>query len=182
MLTMQQIRENFVDLDTGSLKVICHDVSAIHAGSFYTTSQMSALDGLDIANPLTYHVITPNQEIGIYHMKIGFNISTGAVFEIFEDNGVITDFNISGGNVAECVNRNRASDNVCALVIRSGVTVTVAALATRIDLVRCGGAFVGGDIISGDFVLAPDTEYLFRLTSDADDNEGSVTLNWQELQ
>lgn len=179
MITMQQLRAVLMDLDIDALKIVDHNTYAIHVGHLFTVSQISALNGLDIASPLTFHVTTPGEEISI-HLATSFNVSTGVVFEVFEDNSIITDFNVSGGNPITCINRNRPLNSGCELVIASGVTVTAATLAARIDGVRCGGAFVGGTVTSGNFVLAPNTQYLFRLTSDADNNEGSLNLNWHE--
>ena len=178
MLTMEQVSDSYYYDDLKSLSTA--DVRSVMTakGKSFTVSQSSLLDALDILTPLTYWVTTP--ATGHAHIDISCIVTLAATLEIFEDDGNAAHFNVSAGADKTPINRNRVSTTESGLVIATGVTVTQATADVMLITRRLGG-FIGGTYTSGsDLILAPSTEYLFMLTSDADNNEGSLILDWFE--
>ena len=104
----------------------------------------------------------------------------GAILEVFEDNGVITDFDVTGGvqMIPFCRNRSLCCDSISDAVVHSGVTVTAATAAAALPTKRVGG-LLGGELSHKPcLVLNSNTKYLFRISTDANNNEGTLVLTW----
>lgn len=149
----------------------------IHQGDAYVCSQRTALNGFDIASPLTFYVITPNT-VKWAHITILGEANTPAYWELFEDTGNILEFNVSGGVAVTPKNRNRNSTDSSGLTITIGATVMVAAAAALIATEAIMKASAGGE--RQEFILEQNRKYLVRATSYQDNNEGSLTLTWYE--
>ena len=180
-LSMKQLSETYYDTLTKSLKTITDKTFAVLLGNSYMVSQNSAIDALDIAAPLTYHVTTPDT---LYqaHLEAAVSVGAAAIIEVFEDDGNAAHFDVSAGDAVIPINRNRNSANVSAFTVASGVTVTQATADVLIYSRRVGGVLgSSGNFPEDGIILKLNTQYLIRVLSDADNNEGSLGLTWHEL-
>jgi hypothetical protein len=169
-----------VDAATHALVVITHAHHEIHEGDTYTISQVTALDALDTGSPLTYYVVTPDTTDWV-HLWFQAELSEGGYMEVFEDTGVAAEFDVSGGTAQTPINMNRNSSNTSGLTITYGATVTAATSAARLDAKVVGGKkSAGATAARHEFILKQNTEYLFRVSTYADNNEGSLGLGWYE--
>jgi len=169
----------YVGLDKSTRALLCIDYAhhEIHGGSAYTVSQKTAVNAFDITSPMTFHITTPNTAKYAHIIILG-EANTPAYWELFEDNGVAANFNISSGSSVTPKNRNRNSSKTSKLTIKSGVTVTQATTDVLIDVEAIAKSAGGGE--RHEWVLKANTEYLVRATSYTDNNEGSLTLDWYE--
>ena len=168
------------DLTTHAITTIEYEHHEIHGGRGYSLSQSTATDALDIAAPLTVWIITPNSTRWA-HMTWELSVSAMALFSIFEDDGNASNFDISGGDAGVAMNANRNSTNTSVLTLATGVTVTKAETGALIYSEYLGGFKQSGTASRRhEMILKQNTEYLFRLTSIADNNEGSMNLDWYE--
>ena len=183
-LTIEQFAKAFADIGdyarTLWLKTIDGPHHEIHEGDSYTLSQFTALNDLDDDTPLTYRFITPQSSAKRMHLIIFADVSTSAVLELFEDNERIDQYNVAGGVRVIPRNRNRITDDESVVTVRQGVVVTTADPRCRLFGVRLGGFKQAGGTIRREWLLSNAKEYLIRLTSDADNNEGSLELDWYE--
>jgi len=171
--------DDFVKIDPSTLGLIAltYDHAEIHEGNAFTVSQVSASNGLDIAAPLTFSVVTPNTtKWG--HLIASADCNNPCILEIYEDNGVALEFNVSGGSSVTPKNRNRNSATVSGMTVKSGVTVTAAAVAARITTRVISRA--GTNVFRQEIVLKQNTMYLVRLYTYTDNNEGGLSLDWYE--
>lgn len=173
-------RDIDIDLITKSLVIIEHEHRVIHEGKSYSLPQSTATDAFDIAAPLTAHIVTPDTTEWT-HMIWMLAASGIALFEIFEDDENASHFDISGGDVATPLNANRNSANTSGLVIKTGVTITQATADVLIHSEYLGGLkHIGSTARRLEMILEQNREYLFKFTSIADNNEGSMLLDWYE--
>jgi len=149
---------------------------AIHQGDAYTCCLSTALDAFDKDPPMSFLVVTPDTPLRA-HIQIHGSANLAAILEIFEDNSVVAQFNVSGGTAVTPVNKNRNSSNTSALTVTHTPTITAATVEARIH-----GRFAGkaGSHPSFEFVLKQNTSYLFQFTSMDDNNEGSLNIDWCE--
>ena len=177
-LTIDQLKSYLAEITTSSLKVTPFNKSKIHEGNSFELTQFTALDAFDIAAPLTFEVTTPNDSLLRFYLLVDAASAQQSFLEVFEDDGDITHFNVTGGVITIPWNRNRGSDRLTTCVVRTGLTVTAATADVRI-FGRLVGGVVGGDYFinaQNEFILRANTSYLIRLTSFLDDNEGSVGI------
>lgn len=86
----------------------------------------------------------------------------------------------SGGSVFIPINKNRVSATVSGETLSTGVS-GVSGGVTIFDELVSGGHKVGGTIdFDREFILKPDTNYVFRLTSLENSNLANITLEWYE--
>jgi hypothetical protein len=176
----QSIRRAGLDASTYALMTISYPHHEIHDGNAYTITQFAAKDALDTGSPLTYYVVTPNTTAWA-HLWFQAELADGGYVEVFEDNGTAAEFDVSGGTSQTPINMNRNSSNTSGLTITYGATVTAADAAARIDVRVIGGKKAAGATASRqEFIMKQNTEYLFRLSTYADNNEGSLGLEWYE--
>jgi len=169
-----------MDAMTRALTTISYAHHEIHGGSGFSLAQSTAEDALDIAAPLTVWIITPNTTKWA-HMTWELSVATMALFEIFEDNGNAAHFDISGGSAGSALNANRNSTKSSGLTLATGVTITAATADVLIYSTYLGGFKQAGTSSKRhEVILKQNTEYLFKLTSIADNNEGSLVLDWYE--
>ena len=175
-------RKIIADITTWALVVISCLHHKIHEGKAYKTFQSLGTDAFDIATPMTYHVTTPNTAEWAHLVWIAGSTSE-SLLEIFQDNGNAAHFDVSAGDAVTPKNRNHNSDNASGLTVASGVTITQATADVLIHSEYIGSKKSEGAGREDRFedVLKQNTEYLFRLTSVADNNEGSLGLDWYEL-
>lgn len=174
-------RKLVADITTWALVIITHLHHEIHGGNAYRVFQSVGTDAFDIAAPLTYHVTTPNTTKWP-HIVWRAASTTESLLEIFQDNGNAAHFDVSAGDAVTPKNRNHNSANTSGLTVASGVTITQATVDVLIYSEYVGSKKSEGADTGGRFedVLKQNTEYLFRLTSVADNNEGSLGLDWYE--
>ena len=180
-LTIHQLITRFSKYSGNFINVNNEWVDRVGAGRAFNVCQATAMDALDIATPMTYHIVTGSNGV-VIHIVTDVAVSLNATFEIFKDDGNAAHFDISGGTIETPVNRSGQSDNVAQnITIKSGVTITHATVDARVAVRRIGSAFFGDSMTeSKAIILSDSSEYLFKVTSDADDNEGSLILDWYE--
>jgi len=180
-LTMGQLSETYYDTLTKSLKTITDKTFAVLLGNSYMVAQNTAVDAFDIATPLTYHITTPDS---LYqaHMQAIISVGAAAIVELFEDDGNAAHFDVSAGTAVVPFNKNRNSENLSTFTVAFGVTVTQATADVLIFAKRVGGVLGNAVEFPEDgIILKFGTQYLIRVLSDADNNEGSLGLTWHEL-
>jgi hypothetical protein len=176
----QSIRRAGLDASTYAQIGIDYQHHKIHDGNSYIITQRAAKDALDENAPLTYYIITPDTTKWA-HMTAEINLADGGYFEVFEDTGVAAEFNVSGGTSQTPINLDRNSSNTSGLTITYGSTVTAATSAALIYTESIGGKKgAGSGATRLELILKQNTEYLARLSTHADNNEGSMELAWYE--
>ena len=165
---------------THSLLTMSHAHHEIHHGhGFYVTQDYAAAE-FDIAAPFTLQIVTPDTT-NWCHIVWEVAATATALFEVFEDNGNADHYNISGGDSNTPEQKNRNSENTSDMTCTTGVTVTKAESDVKIYSTYVGGfKSPGSNIGRHERILKQGTAYLFRFTSIADNNEGSMNLFWYE--
>jgi len=167
-----------LDSATGAVEVIDYAHHEVHSGSHFSFSAYN--DNLDTAGEWDFIVTTPDTTKWA-HMIGSITGALQTLFEIYEDTTHTTDAAQSVFNN----NRNSATS--------AGVTIHTsnddASDGTRIFVTSFGvdtggGAnkVTGGGSTRGDseFILKQNTKYLFRTTSNSDDNNVNLILSWYE--
>lgn len=178
-LTIQQLKEGVLN-DPLNVLPVCDILESKNAnGEVFYVSVNTALNTLSIADPITISMLTPDSD-NLACVSIIAIVTAGAILEVFEDNGVLTDFNVSGGVSMIPFNRNRCScaEGPSEFILYSGVTVTAATAAVALPVKRVGGLLGGEMAHRPGLVLKKNTKYLFRIASDANFNEGTLVLTW----
>lgn len=179
MKLLEAIYDRFCDKITRAIKIIDYEHHEIHDGSSFMAFQLSAVNALDIASPLTFSFITPNSAKHI-HITLEADLADAGYVEVFEDDGDPLSFDISGGAVFTPVNRNRYLRTASDALVRTAVTVTQATANARIYAKSMVAKWGGPITHKEEIILRPNWHYLFRLSTYADNNEGSLNLNWYE--
>lgn len=179
MRMLEAIYDRFCDKISRSIKVIEFEHHEIHDGSSFMAFQLAAINALDIAAPLTFSFITPNT-LKLCHMTLEADLADAGYVEVFEDDGDPLSFDISGGTVFTPINRNRHLRTASDSLIRTAVTVTQATANARIFAKSMVSKWGGPISHKEEIILRPNWHYLFRLSTYADNNEGSINLNWYE--
>ncbi len=152
----------------------------IHEGNHFDVHILRT--GINIASPKNILFIpppsdaVPSNTIGI-HMILGLISNTGITIEFFEGT-IVTD----NGTAIDIINHNRRSSltSLCKVfedpVISSG--------GTLIFIQRGGTATSSGNITlrrdEDEFILHPDSNYLFRITPLADNTNMTIILDWYD--
>ena len=172
------------DLITHVLKVIDYYHAEVHGGGAFRVFQSVGKNALDISSPLTFHVVTHDSAKWM-HLEWKASATTEALLEIFQDDGNASHFDVSSGDVEVPTNHNHnlQTDHPSLATIKSAVTVTQATTDARIfsEYVGLSKSKVSNSTSSRiEDILKQNTEYLFRLTTIADNNEGDLGLDWYE--
>lgn len=176
---MQQIKEGIINDSLGALPVVDIIDNKNALGEVFYVSVNTALNTLNIASPITISLATPDTT-KLVSLSIIAIVTAGAILEVFEDTGDILEFNVTGGVqiIPSCRNRSLCCNSISDAVVYSGVTVTAATAAAALPVKRVGG-LLGGEIAHRPcLILNRNTKYLFRVSTDADNNEGSLVLTW----
>ena len=177
MLTMGQLADTFYSETLKALSISEIQTSSVANGLSFVVGVNSAIDTIDIAAPLNILLIAPDDD-KLIHLGVAISIVSAGSFDTFEDDGNLAHFNVSGGVALTSLNRNRNSLIASDVLAYSAPTVTAATDDARILSERIGGV-LGGDVREGSYlILKKNTKYLFRIRTDADNNEGSITLSW----
>lgn len=159
-----------------------------NAGHTFVCSQQTTVSGFDIASPLTYHITTASgstisgttysgidgqrYQVDTPMIVLSFSsVSNQAGYvELYEDNGVAAEFNISGGSAVTLSPKNLASAAVCTATVKSGVTVTAASGTCLVYTIPMDASIAAG------FNLQSNTEYLVRAVSLVDGAFGALAM------
>jgi len=150
----------------------------MYEGNAYSLTQRSNVNAFDIAAPMSFFITVPDTAI-LVHLLIQGDADLSAYWELFEDTGNLAQFNISGGVAATPINRNRNSADTSTVTATTAPTITAATTAALIATESIGWAS-SGETLQG-YILKRNTKYLVRATSYNDNNEGSISLTWQEI-
>jgi len=150
---------------------------ALFEGNSYTLTQRTAANAFDIAAPISFLITTPDTLVRSLLLVQG-DADLTAYWELFEDTGVLAEFNVTGGVAATPINRDRNSSNSSVLTVATAPTITAATAAALIATESIGWASSGEELQG--YILKQNTKYLARATSYADNNEGSFSLTWYE--
>ncbi len=178
----QLIKSGMFNKKVGALVAMDHDQGSMFAGRSFEHTQSTAVDGFDTANVLAYLIGGRDSAVRIV-LNFDYYCSGIAFLEMFEDDGEAENFNVEPGDAVVPVNQDRNADTVSTLTANlwSAPTITAA-----VDDVRGYNVWVGGgpgsDRInpSRKIILKQNTNYLLRLTSFANNSEGSLIINWDE--
>ena len=136
------------------------------------------LDGNKLANDANLDVVfTANPGVNVC-MDVIVQCGGDAEFEIYENVTQVT-----GGTLFVPLNRNRRSTiaSSCGAVIQPSSVTTNGVIFQEIIIGGSGGNAGGNAIDSADYILKPDTSYLFRLTNRSGQARlAEVQLNWCE--
>lgn len=170
---------SFGSFGDGALVVIEYEHFQIHKGNSFVAFQRTTLDGLDIASPLSFWFIPA---ISTYnpHVTVKVNVGAQAILEIFEDDGDPNHFDVTNGSAFIPVNRNRTSTKASTAFVITGPTITQATADCLIYAETLGNLIGGEYSREHEFIFKYGTSYLIRLSTFADNNEGSLVLNWYE--
>ena len=162
---------NYLDKLSQGLIVIDFDHHKDHDGKAFVVTGQATLDSAGVLNLL---VVTPAGP-EFMHLLHQFRSTGEANLAHYEATAV----SANGTGLAE-INRNRNSANVSGAAVYQGPTVTDA--GTLLMVAHFGsGQNEGGDTRGdNEWVLKPSTNYLLRVTSEANGNDVSWYLNWYE--
>lgn len=156
--------------------------SRLVEGYSYEHTQSSDYDDFDENDVLAYHITVPDVTTRVF-IAFGIAVSGTCFFEAFEDKGVEAEFDVSGGDTIAPVitNRNKSRASVLATAITVAPTITAADVAARGYSRWCGPGYSMPLVNPSRWlILKQDTQYLFRLTSRSNNNEGTLIINWDE--
>lgn len=177
-LTIGQMRGALVDGSTKKLSTIDYHHHEIHEGSAYMLSQITAVDALD--TQINYRVQCPVGTTHL-HMVISADLADSGFLEVFEDNDIAGQYVVSAGTLVRPKNNNRNFADASIATVRENVTIGAASNHCRIYCTRMGGKKLDGSMsLRREIVLKSGGDYLIRLSSDANNNEGSLELEWYE--
>ena len=154
------------------------DHEKIHDGDAFFATTRTAYQGLDIATPLTMMITTPNTTNRI-HTIVDAVVSAVAWLSVVESPA-----NATGGAAVVGYNRERDSSTSATAVVVSAVTGSDLT-GTEITNTIMGGGFAVGSFGgtrrgAAEWVLAANTSYVVTLLSIADNNTGTLGLDWYE--
>jgi len=179
VLASRHMLDMLADSNFYSLRMTQFFNAAVNDGRAHVLTITSAVDGLDTTAPLTLLLQTPDSDKFIY-MDVVATASGDALLEMFEDDGDTNHFNVSGGTTVTPRNRNRNFDDDSDMIIKKDVTINAATDDVKLFSMRLGSKKCGGSTALTDGVLKRNTKYLIRLSTVADNNEGTLGINWYE--
>jgi len=141
----------------------------IHQGVFFSISRHTTL-GLNATDKILF--VTPAG--GYAHLLFALRTSLEASFILTE-----APTTSAAGTALTPINRNRNSSNTAQAVLTH--TPTVSAAGTQLYEMHVGGSRQGGDDRgNNEWLLKPETAYLFTVTSEAAANDVTLFLDWYE--
>ena len=166
-----------VDASTNAITTISYTHHEIHGGSAYYVLH-SAL--ADAAGTISIRIATPNTTKWA-HMVFDLEASLAATAQMWYP----TTKTHVGDNAIVPMNRNHNSTNTSGLTIchtPGGTQAGTAQLTKYIGATASGGRVAGGGGASTrhEFILKQNSSYYILLTSRADGNAMSITIDWYE--
>lgn len=147
----------------------------VHDGKSFVVNSYDT--DIDIATPKLYRISVP---IGVVaHVEVELTLLAAGIGELFEAPTLT-----AVGTALSAINRNRESSNAARMVVAEDPTISAA--GTLLGFARISGAGnpaqpVGGQAYSRhEFELNGGKHYLFRITTDADNNKSWLAVNWYE--
>jgi len=150
----------------------------IHEGRAFAVSSYDT--DIDAAGPKYYRISVPLGGLSP-HLEMELTLKDAGIGELFEAPTLT-----GQGTDLVPVNRNRNSQNVATLVV--AVDPTVSAPGTLLGFVRVPNAGSPSQPVGGmayerhEWLLRPGKNYLFRVTSDSDNNASWLAFNWYEAE
>lgn len=148
----------------------------IHDGKAFVVSSYDT--DIDISTPKLYRISVPLTAPAA-HLEIEMALAAAGIGELFESPTIT-----GNGTTLSNRNRNRESSNTSQLVIAEDPTKS--ADGTLLGFARVMGAGNPGQPVGGmaysrhEFELAPGKTYLFKITTDADNNKSWMAFNWYD--
>ena len=161
--------------ENNTIPIISHFEAEVHSGKAF--SVVLGSEDLDIDATIDLTLITPNNELEIIHAKFSAE-GTGAIhLYIYEAPTTET----PGAPVA-AFNHNRNSLNTSSATLRSGDTFDdPEVLGTLLWEWHTGDKKLAGSAEAGDeWLLKLNTQYLFRVVSEIDNNKVSMEVFYFE--
>lgn len=157
---------------TNALRVINAEHAEIHEAHHYFVSDIDI--DIDIATPKYWHVQAPDSAVRI-HFTWEMETQNAALIEVFENPTLAT----NGAGMTEW-NNDRNSGNTSNLNTYRDPNVTVDGTliySKRLVSDKKSGGFVKR---SHEIILDQAASYLFKITTDADDNEANIFMEYYE--
>ena len=166
-----------IDSSTHGVLAIDHLTASVHEGDHYYVAGYETEAAAGIIN---FIVVTPDTTTWA-HMDFLYAGNKGFHVDVYEG----ATFDAGTGNLAVPVNSNRNSVNTSVLEVRKdpdNVAIGAATLlqSQAIGPSTPGKSSLGGAVSDRGLVLKQDTIYLFRVTSDENDNVISHKGFWGE--
>jgi hypothetical protein len=168
--------EELLDPASGSLVNIDYAHHKIHIGDHFFIANYVTLSK---AGTLIFGVTTPNTTKWA-HMSWEFHGTNETLFQVYEA------ATFTAGTPVTCQNNNRNSGTVSGLTVVTAPTITVAgnlieAFLVGKDIVPAAKADIAGTASREDeLVLKQNTQYVFKFTSNGNDNNLSYRALWYE--
>lgn len=150
------------------IETISHLHAKVHEGKCFSVSDYDTLNK-SIAWDLVFEVGSV-----MAHLLYEATTSMGVIIEIYESP------TYTGGTAKSSYNHNRSSILTPTMVVKDDVTVT--ADGTLIDVVSLSGTNQTGSSVASnlEWILAQNTDYLMRITSQGNSNLISGRAIWYE--
>ena len=164
------------DLPSKNIVTIDQEHHQVHVGKFFTVSDNDT--DIDTGAPKYWRITTPNTAIRV-HCVITVNVIAEALMEFFE-NPTIT----GAGTGLTAFNNDRNS--ATAATATTFFDTTVSNDGTKILSVRVGGNNPSGRVggtgrTEAEFILKQNEDYIIKITPDADNDKGSIIIEWYEV-
>jgi hypothetical protein len=165
------------DLVTHAINVVDYPHHEIHSGSAYLVVYSALADDTDV---IEVRIETPNTAKWA-HMVITIDAALAATATLWHP----TTKTHVGGNALTAMNRNHNSTNSSGLTICHTPAGSQAGAGNLVQYLGAattsGRADTGGATGSrGEFILKQNDDYLINMTSRADSNAMTITLDWYE--
>jgi len=168
--------EGLLDDASGALVGIDYAHHKIHIGDHFFIANYAALS---TGNTIIFGVTTPNTTKWA-HMSWDIHGTNETLFQVYEA------ATFTGGTPVTCQNNNRNSLTVSGLTVVTTPTITVAGNLIEAVLLGADTAspskadFVGTASRESELILKQNTQYVFKFTSNGNDNNLSYLAYWYE--
>jgi len=161
-----------IDSSTNSLQTITYEHHEIHSGSAYTLSYLADLANGGVADIL---IVTPDTT-KYAHFVYDVTVESEANVKFYEN------VTATAGTAIPIYNRRRISGNTPAVTVTHTPTgITTGTTIIRERQIGTGKSSGGQDRGSHEFILLPNTKYLFRVTNTVTTaNQISIQMDWYE--
>jgi len=168
-----QVDDVRIDASTNSLQTVSYAHHEIHSGSSFFTGNHVALGNGDTYDIL---IVTPNTTT-YSHLIFTVTVSAEATFDFYE---AVTA--TGNGTELDMFSRNRQKDTTPGTTFYHTPTGLGALTTVLGEGILGNGKGVGGGIRDAEeFILKPNTKYLFRMANEvAGTNEYDWQFNWYE--